>query len=60
MLGGGFNYFCIFTPTCGNDPIWREKNQVGWNGMILEKKLRSLEKKSRSLEKIFTAPGKEI
>ena len=22
-LGGGFKYFFIFTPTWGNDPIWR-------------------------------------
>ena len=22
ILGGGFKYFFIFTPTWGNDPIW--------------------------------------
>ena len=30
FLGGGFNYFSIFTPTWGRFPIWRLFCQMGW------------------------------
>ena len=44
-LGGGFKYFFIFTPTWGNDPIWRAYVSTG----LVQPPTRSLYKLGRKI-----------
>ena len=36
LVGGGFKYFLMFTPTWGNDPIWKNIFGMGWFNHQLE------------------------